>query len=100
MTEVLGRDDRELTTRTHRLVVGLPRAAPTSNSCDWSLITRPVAPNTIATHVIEIRCNNAPDTDDVPSFGVWINGECVQANMAAGESCSIVIDSAHDDHAS
>jgi hypothetical protein len=62
--------------QTHCLDVVLHRAAPPSDAPDWSLITRPVAPNSIATHIVEVRQTEASDPQ---TFDVWVDGRRVDS---------------------
>jgi hypothetical protein len=88
VTDVLRRDDIGARGHTHCLDVVLRRGVSPSDASSWSLITRPVAPNSIATHLVEVRQTEAADR---LTFDVWVDGRCVASDVAAGECCSILI---------
>jgi hypothetical protein len=98
VTEVLSRDDVDVNPgRRHRIVIELPIAVSTRESSGWSLITRPVAPNAIAVHVVEVRRDDPSDGTRPSTFSLWIDGHCAHADITAGEYSSIIIDSTAGD---
>jgi hypothetical protein len=71
--------------------VAVPSEIPSPRPCDWSLLTRPTAPNAIATHVVEIRTESDASADGTPALEIWVDGRCVHAQLSATDERTLTI---------
>jgi hypothetical protein len=68
-----------------RAEVSVPLPATTGavpRRCDWSVVTRPVAPNTIASVVVEVRVCDG-------TIEIWADGRRVAAGLVAGDTFAL-----------
>jgi hypothetical protein len=72
-------------------VIPLTAAPPDLHPCGWTLLTRPIAPNTIASHLLEVRRELDNDSGE-RCVSVWVDNQQIAGSIQVGGSSILRIE--------